>query len=453
MNSTREYRRAQAIQAMVYAWPLYEMQRMRAATSPRKVAGHGFAGDAPESSLRWCNVFIHERELLVAGKSRVVMPNNDTLYTNAWLDLSDGPLVLDLPDMGERYHVLGLLDFYTNPFAHPGTRTLAHRGTSVLVTPPGWQGEVPAAFQTPGRHIASPTPWVWIIGRLLVDGEHDLATVHALQDGFDIRSLEDWTQGRPGMPKRFDARHDPRAPLEPFAFVTRVNEGLRENPPPPCDEALIKGFRSIGLGVTDAELNRLWQNPEVAEAWHSAATVVSDALGRRLGGASQSSVGWSSSMMSLRDGFDHDHLLRATVARQAIGALSPQEAIYPRCDTDSQGRELHGQQAYRIHFPPGQLPPVHAFWSITLYDTEKFMLIDNPINRYAIGDRTKGLQYDADGGLTLWIQHHPPGDAKALANWLPAPQEGFILLLRAYLPKADMLNGQYVLPAPEVLAS
>lgn len=451
MNTRHEYLYTQAVQALVYGWPLYEMQRMRSATSPRKLAGHGFAGESPDSSLRWCNAFVHERELLTAGRSRVVMPNNDTLYTNAWLDLSAGPLVLDMPDMGARYHVLGMLDFFTNPFGHPGTRTLGNGGGAVLVTPPGWQGSVPEAFQAPGRHIEAPTPWVWVIGRLLIDGAHELDQVHALQDGFGIRSLADWQAGRPGAPRRFDARHDPRAPFAPQRFLAMANDALRENPPPAGDSALLTGLRAVGLGADDATVAQMWADPAMVEVWRRAADTVQALLDHRADALGQHTpaTGWSRSMMSLTGGFGHDHLLRAFVARQGIGALSPHEAIYPRCETDSTGRMLDGAQRYRLRFAPGQLPPVNAFWSITLYSTRDFMLVDNPIARYAIGDRTPGLQHDADGGLTLHIQHAPPLDDAARANWLPAPADGFFLCLRAYLPRAEMLDGRYVLPAPE----
>lgn len=451
MNARHEYLQALAVQAMVYAWPLYEMQRMRAATSPRKLAGQGFAGDTPDSSMRWCNVFIHERDLLTAGRSRVVMPNNDTLYSNAWLDLSAGPLVLDMPDMGSRYHVLGMLDFFTNPFAHPGTRTLGNQGGAVLVTPPGWKGEIPDAFHSQGRHIEAPTPWVWIIGRLLIDGAHELDQVHALQDGFGIRSLADWQAGRPGAPQRFDALYDPREPFTPGQFLEMANHALRANPPPVEDHALLADLHAVGLGANEDFVKQMWADDTMQVVWSRAGQTVHallDDSADSLNGK-HAMAGWSRSMMSLTGGFGHDHLPRAFIARQGIGALSPQEAIYPRCETDSKGARLHGSRCYRIHFKPRQLPPVHAFWSITMYSSLDYMLIDNAIDRYAIGDRTPGLQYDADGGLTLHIQHAPPSDAQARSNWLPAPPGDFFLCLRAYLPGAEMLDGRYTLPAPE----
>ena len=452
MNTARaEYLYVQAVQALIYAWPLYEMQRMRAATSPRRVPDQGFAGDGPQSTLRWCNTFVHARELLRAGGSRVVMPNNDTLYTNAWLDLSHGPLVLDLPDMGERYHVLGFLDFYTHPFAHVGTRNTGNGAKQVLVLPPGWQGEVPAPWATGGHVLRSPTPWVWIIGRLLIDGAHELAELHALQDRFHIHTLSDWQQGQRGQAQRFDAVWDAAAPWGPLRFWRMANAALRENPPPASDVALVAGGACVGLGLDDSSLKQLASEPAVTEAWARAADTVHGLLDQGADALGQASpaAGWSRSMMSLSGGFGHDTLLRAFVARQGIGALAPEEAIYPRCETDDQGRRLSGTHRYRLRFAPGQLPPVGAFWSITLYDARDYMLVDNPIDRYAIGDRTPGLLPDADGGLSLWIAHTPPPQPQARANWLPAPAGDFFLCLRAYMPAPEMLDGRYTLPAPE----
>jgi hypothetical protein len=237
-NPAREdYLYSLAVQACVYAWPLFEMHRMRSATSARKAQGQGFAGDRPESLQRWCNLFTHERALLTAGKSRVVMPNNDTLYANAWLDLSQQPLVISMPDTGSRYYVLGFLDYYTNPFAHLGTRTTGNRARSVLVSGPGWSGEVPEAFQAEGCHVRSSTDWVWIIGRILVDGVPDVPEVNALQDQFSMQTLSDWRAGRPSPARRFDARFEARAPLTGSRFRAMVNDArpIAHLPPPtPC---------------------------------------------------------------------------------------------------------------------------------------------------------------------------------------------------------------------------
>lgn len=446
-----------ALQAIIYAWPLYEMRRMWAATSPRKTAADGFAGDGPDSPLRWCNTFIHARELLRAGTSRVVMPNNDTLYTNAWLDLAAGPLVIELPEMGDRYYVLGFLDFFTNPFAHVGTRTTGQRAGRVLVTGSGWTGVVPEEFRAPGRHLQSGTRWNWIIGRLLVDGEADIANVVTLQDGFRIRTLADVQAGRDtSAARRFEATCNPRAPLSVEHFVQQVNAALSDNPAPPADASLVGLFGTLGVGVDADESARRLGRSDVRAALERALATAQQLLDKSVRQVAKDpaarAAGWSRSMMVMGETFGHDFLSRAFVARQGIGALAPQEAIYPRCETDADGQPLHGSRCYVMRFAPGQLPPVNAFWSITLYSLRDYMLVANPIDRYAIGDRTPGLQFDADGGLTLRIQHAPPLDAKALANWLPAPADEFFLCLRAYLPRAEMVEGPYRLPDPQALS-
>jgi hypothetical protein len=147
--------------------------------------------------------------------------------------------------------------------------------------------------------------------------------------------------------------------------------------------------------------------------------------------------------------FGRNHLQRARVALMYIGMLESAEAMYPIARVDATGARLNGQHRYRLRFVPGQLPPVYAFWSLTMYDSADCMLVANPIDRYAIGDRTPGLQHDADGGLTLHLSHQAPPDAAASANWLPAPAGDFYVCLRAYLPKPEMVAGDYRLPALE----
>jgi hypothetical protein len=449
-----DYQYSLALQACIYCWPLFEMQRMRSATSARKAPGQGFAGDSPESTQRWCNLFTHERELLTAGKSRVVMPNNDTLYTNAWLDLSDGPLVITLPDTGERYYVLGFLDYFTNPFAHVGTRTTGNGAGAVLVTGPGWTGEVPPQFQAAGRHVRAATDWVWIIGRILVDGPGDVASVNALQDHFRIRKLDDWRAGRDSPARRFDARYPPRAPFDAARFADMVNDALATCAPPEADRTLVAQFREVGIGAAPLPAMSAAARAAMERACRTTQALLEggeNALFDRSrdDGAPAHRPAWKQPAF-LGDSFGTNLLRRAFVARQGIGQLSTHEAAYQRCETDADGKPLSGARRYSLRFAPGQLPPVDAFWSITLYSSKDYFLVPNAIERYAIGDRTPGLVRDADGGLTLTVQHAPPLDAGARANWLPAPEEAFFLCLRAYLPQVALIDGSYQLPEPQV---
>ena len=425
-----------AEEAVTYAFPLAEMSRMRAVTSPRRCHA-GPAGDSPEDTRRWCNVFAHSRELLGAGRSKVVTPNNDTLYINTWLDLRRGPAVVEVPDTAGRYYVLGLLDFYTNPFGSIGQRCTGTAAGRYVITPPGWQGGLPASLPV----IESPTPWVWIIGRILVDGPADLPAVHLLQDGFHIHPA---LAGQ-SLPERFEPgpQMDPTRP-DAARFLAVVNQALAENPPPAGERAQVDRFAEVGLGagqgapspeqlaLIDAALRAClarWQNEGVAQTRAS---------------------GWQY-MPPIGTSFGSDYLQRAIVALKYIGALDSLEAYYPMAYHDGQGQLLEGRRGYRLRFAPGALPPAQAFWSLTMYDTRDCMLVPNPIDRFAIGDRTSGLQRDADGGLTLFLQHTQPTDARARANWLPAPSGTFYLCLRAYLPSGDMLEGRYELPALEHL--
>src|SRR5690606_28129146 len=205
-------RRASAVahdaeQAVIATLPIFEMARMRATNTARRHPVQGFAGDSPASRMRWVNQFTHTRRLRGPEDREVVTPNNDTLFTNAWLDLSAGPLVLDLPEMGDRYWVLGFLDAWTNPWAYAGRRTTGGKAQRLFVHGPDWTGDVPA-----GMHpIVAPSDDVWVIGRILVDADPaDLARVHALQDQLAIRRPD----GTPALP-RIDALLDKRDPGVP----------------------------------------------------------------------------------------------------------------------------------------------------------------------------------------------------------------------------------------------
>lgn len=433
---------ALADEAFETTYPLYEMARMRATTSPRRTDTVGFPGEREDTPLRWCNVFVHARKLLTAGKSRVVTPNNDTLYTNAWLDLGRGPLVIDVPDTAGRYYVLGFLDFWTNPFAHIGQRLTGTGARSFLVTGPDWHGELPEAFRAPGAHVASPTRWVWIIGRTIVQGPEDVPAVHALQDRFVLRTLSDWRAGLAPRPLAFDPG-PARAPMpDARTYAAVVCEALRGSPPAAGERERVARYAALGLAadapaLDDATAERL----SAAIARGLARLRDTEFDGRAQGG-------WRH-MPVLGTSFGTDYAKRALVALKYIGALESLEATYPMAHRDSNGEPLTGRHAYRIRFAPGALPPVDAFWSMTMYDARDYMLVPNAIERYSIGDRTPGLVRDADGGLTIHLRHGEPADAAARANWLPAPEAGFYLCLRAYIPRPEMLDGRYDLPSIE----
>jgi hypothetical protein len=280
-----------------------------------------------------------------------------------------------------------------------------------------------------------------MIGRLLVEGRDDLPAVHALQDGMRLRPLEG--AGAPAR-RRFDggftgeALRDTAPSGARFAQV--VNAVLAQNPPPEREREMVAAFAACGIGAglePGPAQGDLLDAALAAEllTWHHS----------EFGGTGP--TGWQTPPLQ-GESFGDDYVHRAHVALKYIGVLDSREAMYLMLHADAQGRALHGDQRRTLHFPPAGLPPVEAFWSLTLYDADSCMLVDNPIGRYAIGDRTPGLKTNADGSLDIWIGHEDPGPERQ-ANWLPAPAGPFALFMRAYLPKPDLLDGRYRLPPVE----
>jgi hypothetical protein len=404
-------------QALIQTLPLFEMMRMRAATTARRHPGRGFAGSDPAGGLRWVNHFTHTRRFLGPDDREVVSPNNDTLYSNAWLDLADGPVLIESPDMGERYWTLGLLDAWTNPFAYVGRRTTGNRPQRTLVHGPGWQGTVPPDVSTV---VAAPGQDVWLIGRILTRraDEADIARVHALQA--QLRLVR--PDGREAA-SRLDAQDGLPAAGTPTAahYVAAVAAALRRNPVPAGE--------SLTWPVAPADLEALL--PAVYDELRQ------QGEGQALGG------GWTLPV-AVRTHWGQDLLTRARVARNLIGALGVDEAMYPLAQVDADGLPLHGDGAYELRFAPGQQPDVGAFWSLTMYRRSDCLFVANPIDRYSIGDRTPGLRHEADGALVLRLQ---PGDPGPGHNWLPTPPgEPFYVVLRLYQPGAAHLAYRYTYP-------
>lgn len=412
-------------EAVLRTLPLFEMARMRAATAPRRHPQHGFAGPDATSTLRWLNTFTHSKRLLTPRDREVVTPNNDTLYTNAWLVLSDGPVVIEVPDMGKRYWTQGFLDMWTNPFAYAGRRTTGNRAQRLFVHGPRWAGPLPKDM----IEIAAPGDDVWIIGRILVDDDAaDLARVTQLQRQFAILRAQDLQPAE----RVADAAMDGRKTATPEAHAYRaiVESTWARNPSPPADDDAQSLWRQA---LSEGEPRLQQALTEVCQALRE------DAQPSDVGG------GWSMPM-AIRTDWGTQFTLRARVARNLIGALGSEEAMYPVAEVDDQGRPLEGTQRYTLYFPPGAGPQVDAFWSLTMYRKSDCLLVDNPIDRYSIGDRTHGLQWDADGGLRIAIQHAAPSEPRDRANWLPSPPEPFYLTLRLYQPRQAHLDFRFAYP-------
>jgi len=425
------------VEAYTYAYPMVLMElTRRVATNVAEPDGARLR--AP------MNRFAHAQAYPDANFKDVVRPNADTLYSMLWFDVGGEPLVLTLPDTGARYHVIPIMDLWTDVFATLGSRTTGDAGGTFALVGPHWKGTLPQGV----REIVSPTEVGWIIGRIQTNGASDYAHVHQLQAGFKAVPLSAWGKPYAEPAGRADPAVDMSPPVEqaarldPGAFFALFAELMKRNPPHAADYAVLLRMERVGLVA--GRSFALEQAPEpVRRALTRAAP---DALKRVLEHGRSRYVrreGWSMPLGMIGI-YGSDYLLRAFIAYAGLGALPPQEAIYPSCLADQSGQPLTGAARYVLHFDKAQLPPAKAFWSLTMYGADQFF-VDNPINRYAIGDRDK-LAFNADGSLDLYIQRESPGKDKE-ANWLPAAAGPFSMNLRLYLPKAEATDGRWAPPA------
>lgn len=400
-----------AREAWLYTVPLVEVANVR-----RRILAKGPA-----------NAFIHNRDLTNARTQRVTSPNNDTLYSHGLLDLRAGPAVLTLPRTGERYFSVQLVDMYTNNIAVLGTRTTGGEGGRFIVAGP--TGDAPAGA------IRAPSDWVFILARTLVDGEADLAGARAVQDGLRIEG-----SNGPALTIAVPARDAPFAD-----YFGQVGALIAESPPPPTDDALFDRLAPFGLSRTGFR-PRVFGTEEVMQIEAGLKSA------RAFAGQSQLGKlvvdGWAYPPWNLGR-FEQDYGFRAQIAVSGLFALPLEEALYARSVGDGPDGLFHGD-AYQVHFAADALPPVDAFWSMTLYEATadgQFFFAPNADDRYAIGNRTKGLVRGSDGSLDIWISRTPPSGA-GRSNWLSAPlDKPFILSMRAYRPQAPLLNGTYHFPA------
>jgi hypothetical protein len=426
-----------AQRAYVFGYPLVLMDLMRQVMTavPRATAYK-----AP------INQFVHTHHLPDDTDRDVACPSGDTLQSLAWLDLSHEPIVLSLPDVGRRFCMMQLMDAWTNVFASPGPRTTGGTRGDFAIVGPRWLGRLPLGL----RPITAPTNMVWLIGRTQAYGKSECPAAQALQRQYRLTPLSAW--GRPfAMPANVPVASslDPGTPpsmqiasLGAMAFIERLNALMVGNPPSPDDAGLIERLSAIGV-----EPGTLVDATDFDQD-------VEDALeqGIKAGYAEVRSQAWKAHGTS-RHGwnvlpantarFGTDYLWRATVAYIGLGASLRDDTVCPLATTDGCGRPLTGANRYELRFPKGQLPPVHAFWTISMYDAEQH-LVPNPINRFAIGDRDS-LVFDDDGSLTIFVQPSRPAGRRH-HNWLPAPPGRFSLLMRLYWPKPEVLDETWQAP-------
>lgn len=430
---------AAAAQAYIYGYPLvYNLSEIEKLPSGESTI---FGTPVP-----W-NSFGRVRNLL-DPTAEFVSPNNDTLYLIAPLDLSGGPLVLHVPDTHDRYYVLQFVDAWTNNFAYIGRRATGTAEAHYLLVPVGYQGEIPAGM----TRVEVPSAVAVIVGRLQVDGASDLPAVHALQDAFTLRPLNEGQPAVTGLPA---VGENPRPEL---AFWDQLRAYMAAFPPPAADGEFVALLTELGVLAEESPLATI--DPASA-----AVLIEGEKQGRatvdKLAGGSNDQEMWSTAKHMFDYNLDRlglgtidspewkiddrkkAYITRAVIARAGLWGNNGYEANYDFAWADAEGAPLDGLSAYEVTFAPP--PPAEAFWSLTMYDTPRFYLVDNPIGRYSIGDRTPGLRYNDDGSVTLYLQHVAPGDNRD-SNWLPTPAGAFRPVLRTYQPGPAILDNSYELP-------
>ncbi|MDR7156734.1 hypothetical protein J2W40_003579 [Sphingobium xenophagum] len=429
-----------AVRATVWGYPMVRAAQLRLkATQP----DNPFAPRPTTVATAPINRIGHARDLAGPDTRIGVAPNNDTLYSLAFLDTQNGPFQLETPDFQDRYYVFQFGEADSSTQRSFGQSSHGGKLPPIVIVGPDYQGQVPAGAQI----VRSTQRFLMVAGRILVDGSQDLPNVHQLQDQIRLRQWLglDRFANAPITSQRILAGEADDVP-DGLKLLADLGTVLGDWHVSDEDAGLVASLRRIGLtagqGFRYARLS-LADRAAVERGVADGLTLIREKT-RRLG---TMSGGWSTSYAGSR--FGDDFLLRAAVAMDQIYVLDKDEALYPVAHLEAQGRQLDGRNNYLLCFRKDDLPPVNGFWSITLY-YEKGFLAANALNRYSIGDRTPGLTYGSDGSLGLLIQNEDPG-ANRRTNWLPAPREQFMLMMRLYRPKADVADGKWNPPAIQQL--
>ena len=398
------------------------------------------------------NYVLHVQYLATELTRTVVKPNADTLYSIMVVDVGSDPLIIHTPATGSRYFSLEMLDGHSNVFGYVGTRATGSNGGNYAIVGPNWNPTTTPLNRSVDRVIRSATPAVWIVGRTLVDSQADIPSAIAVQNGVNAQYnskvsaaefLPTLALTKPGDSAPTAVEMTPNS-----AYFKEFGVVMAAQPPVSADAPMIAKLAKYGIGP-GLDPNKTQGSAVMAELVRgakTAATAIKAAVDKAAAASVKKRNGWVL--------FDHvgdygtDYLTRAVIAEVGVGANRPEESIYPGTSRTSTGSLMNcgSGRVYKIHFNPGQTPPVDGFWSISMYADDQFF-IANPINRYAIGDRTPNLTYNSDGSLDIWISKSQPSAARNGArNWLPAPASTFVIVMRAYIPRAGVLNGTWVYP-------
>jgi len=397
------------------------------------------------------NQFVNVKRYPPADYRGVSAPNADTLYSVAWVDLSE-PQVFSHPAMGKRYFLFPMYDLWMTDFKSPGSRTTGEKAGNFLLTGPGWRGEVPKGM----THIAAKTRHMLILGRTYANGsEADYKAVNALQAQYKITPLASW--GKRYKPVAPPVNPNPGISMtdKPQAVILAMGtEGYfnwmtrlmcKDAPPAAEDAPMLAKMATLGI-----EPCKPFEIGKLDPAVQAALKDLPEAALKKIGD-NQASLGEKVDGWQITKGlgvYGTDYMKRAVVAAFGWPANVQQDAVYPYTTVDAKGEKLTGANKYTITFAKGQTPPVDGFWSFTMYMIDQgWWFVPNKLNKFTVSMRDKP-KFNADGSLTLYFQRESPGKDKE-ANWLPAPEGDFIPMLRMYWPKErspSILNGTWKPP-------
>jgi hypothetical protein len=420
--------------AYLYPLVLMEFTRRYTTTTTR----------GPEAHM---NRFIHRRQLPEAGYEGVVGTNHDTLYSSCHLDVSNGPYLLSIPSISDRFFTFPILDMWTDVLGAPGSRTVGSSPTNIAICTPQWQGELPQGFE---RFNVS-TPVVWIVGRIESRGRSDFDKIVALQDQILLRPLDPLNspENTRGAVEELNIQIAPPAHTEALsgaAFFEFASELLKKHPVHSTDWDMVARLRQLGL-IVGKSFDASMQTQEVQDALEESKATFLPKIIEHAGSYGKITNGWR--IGSGSPPFGNEYFNRAVAAKFGLAGNGHKVSIHPRLLVDENREALIGSKNYLIRFEANALPPANAFWSLTLYNQRGY-IEPNVLERYAIGDRDD-LQFEDDGSLEFYVSKDQPTNSRYLKNWIPSIEQSFYVVLRLYLPDNNVALGKWKPPLVRVV--
>jgi hypothetical protein len=394
------------------------------------------------------NQFAIKRNFLNASFAAIVNPNADTLYSAAWVDTQKEPVILSLPDTHGRYYLMPMLNYWTDCFFSPGSRTTGTEAGNYAITGPNWTGTLPEGV----TRLNSSTRWVWVLGRIACAGPSDYKNVWEIQDQLKLTPLSAWgTDYVPPNNVPVDPNVNRKLPpinqtmaLDAASYFNMVCQLMIDNPPYAADAPMLSEIQKIGI-TPGANYTSYFETltPDIKEA-------IENGYHNALGDISKTNMnvknnGWQYTY-KMAD-FGTDYTVRASVAYRVLGGNLLEDAFYAFAQKSADGTPLSAEKQYILHFDKDELPPANAFWSLSLYNSQ-ILFANNSINRFNVGSLNNLVKPNVDGSVDIYIQRDAPSDEGKLSNWLPAPAKGdFSLTLRVYWPQTSVINGSWVPPS------